>query len=622
MRAAWLCDGVLIALLGEGALADEATGLAGPANLEARYLPLEAGGEPSGIVLVRLLEGEDADAVGEVTLRSDESELTIGMKQTGHTIVDLRALVREDLAGLDADSRTELISFLADGLSAELATPRGEQVAQRLYQLRDVLRERLPYRIISRQEPLSLAIDSVLAVDDSSFWLMGWLWNRHAALEPDTSPPSSNSAPAEGDDSSMKLSLVSPEGSRIDGLADAFRWRRPDIDEIYRGVGVEQPFRSGFINYVEIPTRSLLPTGWVGELRTAGGGGCEAKAPEVVRGLEKVREGILENVDLVPKYSHELMLNHAFPAISRVQERLKDMVEVKTAVQLGTPPRDPRASVIVPLYRRIDFLEHQLAQFARDATMADADLIYVLDSPEHEDRLLRMAASLYDMYRLPLRVIVLNRNAGYSQANNMGALAARAPLLLLLNSDVLPDRPGWLGVMADFYESTPGIGALGPKLLFEDDSLQHAGMYFRDITSTPEGVYFIGEDMRHQVWQNAHYYKGLPRALPAANTARPVPAVTGACMMVARELYEDLGGLCTLYVKGGYEDSDFCLRLSEHGRTNWYLPEAELYHLEAQSFSSELRDVATRYNMALQAHLRGDAVRGLDEPRVTKIESY
>jgi GT2 family glycosyltransferase len=169
-------------------------------------------------------------------------------------------------------------------------------------------------------------------------------------------------------------------------------------------------------------------------------------------------------------------------------------------------------------------------------------------------------------------------------------------LLLLLNSDVLPDKPGWLGRMTAFYDSTRGIGALAPKLLYEDDSLQHAGMYFSRLTGS-------------HVWEKIHYFKGLHRDLPVANVPRPVPAVTGACLMVARELYERLGGLRDDYVRGDYEDCDLCLRLVEAGYENWYLPDAELYHLEGQSYALDPQRLNNaRYNAWLCTRLWNERI--------------
>jgi O-antigen biosynthesis protein len=246
----------------------------------------------------------------------------------------------------------------------------------------------------------------------------------------------------------------------------------------------------------------------------------------------------------------------------------------------------------------LSHVEVQLAQFADDPELAEADLIYVLDSPEQEEELRNYAADLFPIYEIPFRVAVLERNSGFAGACNAGASIARGRLLLLLNSDILPDRPGWLSALRDYYDATPNIGALGPKLLYEDDSIQHAGMYFYNLPGS-------------SVWVDAHYFKGMHRSLPAANMARKVPVLSGACLMIDRELYEEFGGLSGVYVQGDYEDSDLCLQLSQKGHENWYAPVAELYHLEGQSYTSDRRRPANRYNMWLHSHLWGDRIAAI-----------
>ncbi len=91
--------------------------------------------------------------------------------------------------------------------------------------------------------------------------------------------------------------------------------------------------------------------------------------------------------------------------------------------------------------------------------------------------------------------------------------------------------------------------------------------------------------------------------LPAANVARPVPAVTGACLMINSHLYHQLEGLQGIYVQGDYEDSDLCLRLIENGYENWYYPSVQLYHLEGQSYPEQLRQLSYQYNCWLHARL-------------------
>ena len=76
-------------------------------------------------------------------------------------------------------------------------------------------------------------------------------------------------------------------------------------------------------------------------------------------------------------------------------------------------------------------------------------------------------------------------------------------------------------------------------------------------------------------------------------------------MLVDRERYEEVGGLPLHYVQGDYEDSELCLRLARAGRTNWYLPAVELYHLEGQSYDPGVRRQRSDYNMWLHSEIWG-----------------
>jgi GT2 family glycosyltransferase len=436
----------------------------------------------------------------------------------------------------------------------------------------------------------AVQVERVLGIDERSFWVRGWASDRATGYP--------------------NVVLVSPEGHRVPVTEGAHRLARPDVDQFFAGAqsitpGIESGTKHGFVKYVEIPSPSVLASGWVAELRDPDVLGVEIEAPPVEKDVASVRRGIMTDLEhfasLTP--DDEFLLRHAHPALSKLQERIRQAVSVDAVKQFGEPSESPDVSVIVPLYGRIDFIEHQLCQFMHDPDFRELDLIYVLDSPELGEQLGKSAAALHALYELPFRTVTLNRNAGYSMANNLGASLARGRLLLLLNSDVVPDFPGWIRELTRFYDATPAIGALGPKLLYEDGSLQHAGLYFDREPGT-------------SLWTNLHYFKGLQSDFPPANIARPVPAVTGACLMIARSIWEDLGGLRPDFVQGGYEDSDLCLRLLEAGRDNWYLPHVELHHLEDQSFPSAARRMATAYNTWLQTFVRGEQIERLmgEEP--------
>jgi len=523
------------------------------------------------VITARFLRSEDARRpLGSVVIQQAATTFAVGPLKLSQAMIDLQAAVRDGFAWLDPDGRAEVLAFLVATLTEHRETKNGLRLSKNLFVIREALRERLPQSTIAQSEPRGLAVDTLLAIDEESFYVRGWLREEEAELS--------------------QLTAVSPEGARVELLERTYRYPRPDVEQFY-GVASSDLLlaKSGFISYFEAETPSRLSTGWKFEMRTTGGEAVEVAAPRVVRDPLTVRNAILADIfhELFP--GEDLIPNHIFPAISRQQKWSREMIEVKGTVQYGIPSESPDVSIIVPLYQRIDFLEHQLAQFVHDPEILRAELIYVLDSPELADTLRDTAAQLFALYRVPFRVVMLETNAGFSAVNNVGARLAHGRLLLLLNSDVLPDKPGWLGKMVGFYDSTPEVGALAPKLLYEDDSLQHAGLHFYR--------------QRDGLWNNEHYFKGLHRHLPVANTPRPVPAVTGACMMIDSGLYERFGGLRGIYVQGDYEDSDLCLRLIEAGYENWYLPDAELYHLEGQSYALASRQLNGRYNTWLHTHL-------------------
>jgi GT2 family glycosyltransferase len=500
----------------------------------------------------------------ELVLVSDGAE-------HAHAELPLQAFVRRHIAPLPPAARNRVSDAL--GRSVD-----GPVFARAAGAVREAVRERLPRYVRSAQSARGLVADSVLALDESSFYVEGWVLDRESEI--------------------VRLEVVSPEGERVD-LSSAFRFALPHLGPHFGIADPDAEVRAGFLCFVGLAGSSHQDRGWVVEMENAEGDCLEAWAPEVIRDPAAARERVLADPARERVPDDELMDRHVRPAMERLQRKAEQSLGVRSVTQFGDPPADPDVSVVIPLYIRIDLVEEQLAQFVLDPYLSRQDIVYVLDSPQDEDALLEKAARLHPLYRVPFRVAVLRSNAGFANANNAAVGIARAPLLLLMNSDVLPDQPGWLEQMAAYYASQDAIGALGPKLLYEDDSIQHAGIHFHRANG-------------QTVWQDAHYFKGLHRDFPDANVPRAVPVVSGACMMVSRELYESMGGLQGAYVQGDYEDADLCLRLLEAGRRNWYLPTAELYHLEALSYTSSMRMPANRYNAWLHTRTWGKEIQALE----------
>lgn len=533
---------------------------------ETAVLLLGGGRRPLAMPLTGSVELERADGRTAVEAVS-VAQANVPPEQLGLRLRD----------AFDAATRARL----QERILARVARVAGSvsEAGSALAALHDATRERLPAPAGGPSAAYAAHVDGFWRVDRSSYYVEGWAFDRDARLR--------------------SLRLVSPEGRRAELLGEAFRYGRPDVCTHF---GVPATERLGFIAFVELPEECSSDDGWLLQGELSDGSGFELTAPAVVDQPLSVRTTILNDVEL-DAGDGSLLRAHVAPALTRLQRRAAASITLDAVDQHGVPPVDPEVTIVIPLYRRTEFLEHQLAQFVHDPEMHGADLVYVLDSPEEAPRLRRFARHLHELYGVPFRLAVLSENGGYSTANNLGASLARGRKLLLLNSDVLPARPGWLSRMTAFYDADPQIGALAPKLLYEDDSIQHAGMRFeRNLECDGE----LG-------WWNEHYYKGLHRRFEPANVSRAVPAVTGACLLIDTALFHELGGLRGIYVRGDYEDSDLCLRLRERGRESWYQADVELYHLEGQSYPTPERAAASRYNQWLHSDVWRTAIGELED---------
>jgi len=370
------------------------------------------------------------------------------------------------------------------------------------------------------------------------------------------------------------------------------RVRRPDLAGRFRRAAfADAEARPGFIAHLRDPSGGLSPQP-VLVLRLHSGATLEVTAPLRHMPAAAARDAILGCVppDEVTPEMLDLCLAPAAAALHR--RALADR-GTPAVVRIGRPVRRPAVSMIIPLYRNLGFMRFQAAAFAADAQCREAELLYVLDSPEQAAEVEHLLRGLHAMHGLSFILVVMGRNLGYAAANNAAAAVARGALLLLLNSDVVPVRPGWLSPLRTAL-AAPGVSAAGPKLLFDDTSIQHAGLFFER-----------GAD---GTWFNAHYHKGMPRHWPAAAKRRRVPGVTGAALLVRAASFAAVGGICEDYIIGDYEDSDFCLRLRAAGLAIGYAPEAELYHFERRSIrlhAGYARTLAATYNRRLH-HQRWD----------------
>lgn len=184
---------------------------------------------------------------------------------------------------------------------------------------------------------------------------------------------------------------------------------------------------------------------------------------------------------------------------------------------------------------------------------------------------------------LTVKVVVYNGGFNYSAINNLGAKYADGEYVLLLNNDTQVITFDWMEELL-MYAQREDVGAVGAKLYYGDHTIQHAGVV---IGMGAHGT--AGHSHYKLNFQDLGY---MGRLCYAQN----VSAVTGACLMVRKSLYVQVGGLDESFAVS-LNDVDLCLRLRELGKLNIFTPFAELYHYESESRGDDIHgENAARYN--------------------------
>ncbi|MGH2773550.1 MAG: glycosyltransferase family 2 protein [Actinomycetota bacterium] len=214
-------------------------------------------------------------------------------------------------------------------------------------------------------------------------------------------------------------------------------------------------------------------------------------------------------------------------------------------------------SIVVPVHNKAaltgQFLDRLLAQ--QETRCCE---IIVVDDASTDDTPRILAG-----YSPRVTAVRNNKNLGFAGASNRGIDRASSEMIILVNNDIAP-IPGWLDALARETAEHPQAAVIGAKLMFPNDTIQHAG------------VVFAGDGNPY------HLYSGFPAAHPAVNRSRPFQAVTAACIALRRGIFREAGGFDESY-KNGHEDVDLCLRLGEAGYEIRYCHRAAAYHLESAS---------------------------------------
>ena len=246
----------------------------------------------------------------------------------------------------------------------------------------------------------------------------------------------------------------------------------------------------------------------------------------------------------------------------------------------------PLISIIIPNKDHKEDLKRCIDSILEKSTYTNYEIIVVENNSNNPD--------IFELYKdyeenhVNINVVKFQGEFNYSKINNFGASVAKGEYILLLNNDTEVITVNWLEEML-MYAQRDDVGAVGAKLYYKDHTIQHAGV-----------VIGLGA---HRTAGHTHYK--MPREnlgyMGRLCYTQDVTAVTGACLLVKRSCFDEVGGLDENF-RISLNDVDFCLKLREKGYLNIFTPFAELYHYE--SISRGLDDngeKAERYNKESEA---------------------
>lgn len=243
------------------------------------------------------------------------------------------------------------------------------------------------------------------------------------------------------------------------------------------------------------------------------------------------------------------VMDSTFPSTYRIQYEIE-----------GTP----LVSIVIPNMDHVDDLKKCIDSISEKSTWKNWEIIIVENNSKN--------AETFEYYRSidkrpEIRLVTWEGCFNFSAICNRGAQAAKGDYILLLNNDIEVITPDWLEQMLMFAQRDD-VGAVGPMLYYPDNTIQHAGL-----------IMGIGGSAGHS-------HKGLRRGeygyLMRLTLAQDLSGVTGACCLVPRHVWEQIGGLDESFAVA-FNDVDMCLRIRKAGYLIVWTPYAELYHYESKS---------------------------------------
>jgi len=270
-------------------------------------------------------------------------------------------------------------------------------------------------------------------------------------------------------------------------------------------------------------------------------------------------------------YTHDAGYNALVDYVSKIDKEIKvEDGKVPNTYKVVYPIKtSPLVSILIPTRDGYDILYKCVESILEKTTYENYEIL-ILDNETTCDKTLNYFEELEKKHNI--KVLKYPYAFNYSAINNFGVKYAKGEILALVNNDIEVISPNWLTEMVS-HAIRSDVGAVGSMLYYSNDTIQHAGV-----------VLGIGGVAGHS---HKYFQRGDYGYFSRLQIVQNYSAVTGACLVVEKKLYEEVNGLNEVDLKVAFNDVDFCLKLLEKGYRNVWTPYAELYHHESISRGSE-----------------------------------
>jgi glycosyltransferase involved in cell wall biosynthesis len=258
----------------------------------------------------------------------------------------------------------------------------------------------------------------------------------------------------------------------------------------------------------------------------------------------------------------ERALNDHFTRINvSAKAELLDIGMYRVRYDISHP--SPLVSLIIPTRNGFKLLKNCIESIFAKTSYKNYEII-IVDNNSDDPQILDYFADIVTDYRI--RILRDESDFNYAKLNNLAVLNAKGEYICLMNNDIEVITPEWLYEMMSLA-TQPSVGGVGAALWYPNNTLQHGGV----ITG-------LGGVAGHA---HKHLPKGHPGYFGRARLIQSVSAVTAACLVIKKDIYQEVGGMDEVNLKVAFNDIDFCLRVRNAGYRNVWTPFAELYHHES-----------------------------------------